>query len=109
MIAVTASGEFASTTLNALTVVFSSTSDLDANHLLSTVTLNTTNLALIADSDNDGNGNLYLPDSVSVIGDLRIEGHTISAFDAMQLETNINLTANRLLISSDRSAVSRRM
>ena len=59
-----------------------------------------TNLALIADSDSDGNGTLTLDNLLSVAGDLRIEGADIVAADG-----SIDLVANRLMVYSGQTEI----
>ena len=54
-----------------------------------------TNLALIADADGNGTGTLTLGNTLSVAGDLRIEGANIVAADG-----SIDLAANRLMVKS---------
>ncbi|MCU0707281.1 MAG: hypothetical protein MUF23_03220, partial [Pirellula sp.] len=56
------------------------------------------NLALIADVDGNGSGTLFLPNTFSAVGDLRIQGHDISAADG-----SIDLYADRLLFISRQS------
>ena len=84
-------------------LVFFSTGDLNAATIFNTSSINVTNLSLIADSDNDGSGILTIGESVSVVGDLRIEGHEIVALDGLSNPTVANLSAKRLLISVDTS------
>ncbi len=89
---------------NALSLVFASTGDVDAYQWTANATLNVTNLALIADSDNDGSGDLTIFDEIFVTGDLRLEGHDILAFDEFNNSSQAQLTADRLLLSTDTTA-----
>ena len=57
-----------------------------------------TNLALIADVDRNGVGTLTLGPTLSVAGDLRVEGADIIASDG-----SIDLAANRLMLKSQSS------
>ena len=91
-------------TFNAFSLAFSSIGDLDALELTASATLNVTNLALIADSDNDGSGTLTISDTINIAGDLRIEGHEIVVLDAANTPAIATLTAARLLISTDTSS-----
>ena len=82
---------------NADTALLVSTGDVDASQS----TFNVTNLALVADWDNDGAGQLIVGDEINVSGDLRIEGHEILSLDPVDTPTTANLLADRLLISTD--------
>ena len=68
-----------------------SNGDLDATGLI----LPVTNLALIADADKNGSGELKLGASLTILGDLRLEGFDVSAADG-----SIDLTASRLMFVS---------
>ena len=78
-------------TLTTSTAWLQSNGDLDATGLL----LPVTNLALIADADKNGSGELKLGASLTILGDLRLEGFDVSATDA-----SIDLTAKRLMFVS---------
>jgi len=82
--------------LTANTAWLESTGDINFVGVLFTVT----NLALIADSDSDGIGTLTLGNSLSVVGDLRVEGADIVAADG-----SIDLSANRLMVYSGQSEI----
>ena len=64
------------TTLNTNTLWYQSNGDIDLNI---TSLLLVTNVALIADADSNGVGTLNLGNTLTVIGDLRVEGADIIA------------------------------
>ncbi len=80
--------------LNTTTAWIQSKGDLD----VSTSTFTVNNLALIADVDNNGTGTLTLGNSLTVPGDLRLEGADVVAKDG-----TIDLAAKRLMFNSDKS------
>ncbi len=86
------------TTLAANTLFVISTGDLD----VSTSTFAFNSLALIADSDKNGTGTLTLGDSLTVAGDLRLEGANIVSVGVSAPQ--LNLSASRLLFRSGAQA-----
>jgi hypothetical protein len=62
--------------------------------------LNLTNLALVADVDNNGIGNLNLGNAISVPGDLRLQGADITSTAPLGV---IDATARRMMVVSDAS------
>ncbi len=78
------------TTITATTGYLSSEGDLNVTGM----TFNVTNLALVADSDNNTFGTLTLVGAVAAAGDLRIQGADVAPAGA------ITLSANRILFRS---------
>ncbi len=101
LIAVDQLDQVTTANLNASSVVFYSDSDLNAIASLSVAAFAADNIAFIADGNNDGSGILTLPQSVAVTADLRIEGHEVIARDSLSNPVVAQLTASRLLFSTD--------
>ena len=80
------------TTISAFTGFIQSNGNLDVSALVFTVT----NLAVIADADNNGVGVLTLGATLAVAGDLRVEGADVIATDG-----TIDLSGRRILFVSD--------
>ncbi|MFO1066457.1 MAG: hypothetical protein U0892_21575, partial [Pirellulales bacterium] len=76
--------------LSAATAWVQSNGDINA-----APTYSVKNLALIADADHNGTGTLALGNSLSVVGDMRLEGADITAADG-----SIDLSADRLMVKS---------
>lgn len=89
---------FGSTTIIAGATILESDGDLDATGIIFT----TNSVALIADADRNGTGVLTIGTSLTVAGDLRLEGADIVATDGI-FQFNPVLSADRLLVRSGTS------
>ncbi|MEM9410700.1 MAG: hypothetical protein AAGA30_06275, partial [Planctomycetota bacterium] len=90
-----------STDITTNSLVIASQNDVDASSILDNGNLQITNLALIADADRDGVGDLFLNESIQVTGDLRLQGNTFVTTDTGGIPATASLTASRLLVTTN--------
>jgi hypothetical protein len=97
MIALDAAGT-ATITANTDTLWIQSNGSVVVASLPAALLAGKSNLALMADINNNGTGTLILPNALTVVGDLRLRGTDVTAADG-----TIDLGANRLMFFSDQT------